>query len=173
MLKLILAGAIAVPVAGAGVVAATGVAWVDVKEGGRNGTHIVLPVPLALAQVAASFAPAHAMHPHLGAEAAKYLPVAREALQALAVGPDGELVRVEEDNEQVVISKVGRKLQVRVKDHGEEVNVDVPFDMALAVLGEDGTISPMRAVGALRSARFTKLVEVHGRDGEEVKISIW
>jgi hypothetical protein len=172
MLKLILAGAVAVPVAGAGVVAATGVAWVDVREGGSNGTHIVLPVPLALAQTAAAFVPDHKQHIHVGA-AAKYLPIAREALEALADGPDGELVRVEERNEQVVITKVGRSLHVQVKDDGEEVEVNVPIEMALEVLGPDGTISPSRAIGALRHARLTKLVEVHGRDGEQVKITVW
>ena len=40
-----------------GVVAATGVAWVDVREGEGGGTHIVLPVPLALAETAAAFVP--------------------------------------------------------------------------------------------------------------------
>jgi hypothetical protein len=172
MLKLILAGAVAVPVAGAGVVAATGVAWVDVKEGGRDGMHIVVPVPLALAQTAAAFVPEPKQHIRLG-EAARYLPVAREALEALAEAPDGELVRVEERDELVVITKIGRSLHVEVKDHGEDVEVNVPIAMALQVLGEDGTISPSRAIGALREARLTKLVEVNGRDGERVKITIW
>jgi hypothetical protein len=172
MLKLILAGAVAIPVAGAGVVAATGVAWVDVKEGGRDGMHIVVPVPLALAQTAAAFVPAPKQHIRLG-EAARYLPVAREALEALAEAPDGELVRVEERDELVVITKIGRSLHVEVKDHGEDVEVNVPIAMALQVLGEDGTISPSRAIGALREARLTKLVEVNGRDGERVKITIW
>ncbi len=142
MLKLILAGAVAVPVAGAGVVAATGVAWVDVKEGGRNGTHIVLPVPLALAQTAAAFIPDQKQHLHLG-EAAKYLPIAREALEALAEAPDGELVRVEERNELVVITKVGRTLHVQVEDDGEEVEVNVPIEMALEVIGPDGNDLPV------------------------------
>jgi hypothetical protein len=172
MLKLILAGAVAVPVAGAGVVAATGVAWVDVKEGGRDGMHIVLPVPLVLAQTVATFVPEQKQHLHLG-EAARFLPIAREALQALADGPDGELVRVEERDEQVVITKIARSLRVQVKDHGEEVEVNVPIEMALQVLGPDGTISPSRAIGALRHARLTKLVEVNGRDGERVKITVW
>lgn len=172
MLKLILASAVAVPVAGAGVVAATGVAWVDVKEGGRAGTHIVLPLPLALVQTAAAFVPEHKQHLHLGA-AKRFLPVAREALEALANGPDGELVRVEERDEQVVITKTGRSLHVEVKDHGEDVEVNVPIEMALEVLGEDGTISTTRAIGALRHARLTKLVEVNGRDGERVKITVW
>jgi hypothetical protein len=172
MLKLILASAVAVPVAGAGVVAATGIAWVDVKEGGRAGTHIVLPLPLALVQTAAAFVPEHKQHLQLGA-AKRFLPVAREALEALADAPDGELVRVEERDEQVVITKVAHSLHVEVKDHGENVEVNVPIEMALEVLGEDGTISPSRAIGALRHARLTKLVEVNGRDGERVKITVW
>ena len=135
MLKLILAGAVAVPVAGAGVVAATGVAWVDVREGGRDGTHIVLPVPLALAQTAAAFVPDQQAAPAPRGRGAKYLPVAREALQALADAPDGELVRVEERDEQVVITKVGRSLHVEVKDHGDDVDVNVPIEMALEVMG--------------------------------------
>jgi hypothetical protein len=172
MLKLILAGAVAVPVAGAGVVAATGVAWVDVKEGGRGGTHIILPVPLVLAQTAAAFVPEQKQHLKLGG-GARFLPIAREALEALADGPDGELVRVEESAELVVITKVGRSLHIQVKDHGEEVEMNVPIEMALEVLGPDGTISPTRAIGALRHARLSKLVEVHGRDGERVTITVW
>ena len=35
--KILLASAVAVPVATTATVAATGVAWVDVKEGGRDG----------------------------------------------------------------------------------------------------------------------------------------
>ena len=172
MLKLILAGAVAVPVAGAGVVAATGVAWVDVREGGRDGHHIVLPLPLALVQTAAAFVPEQKQHLHLG-EAARFLPLAREALQVLADGPDGELVRVEERDELVVITKVGRSLHVEVKDHGDDVDVNVPIDMALEVLGPDGTLSTSRAIGALRHARLTKLVEVNSRNGDRVKITVW
>jgi len=172
MLKLLLAGAVAVPMAGAGVVAATGVAWVDVQEGGRDGHHIVLPVPLALAQTAAAFVPQAQRRVDLG-DARRYLPVAREALQALADGPDGELVRVEERDEQVVVEKVGRMLRVHVKDGGEDVLVNLPIEAALEAVGEDGSFSPARVIQALRHARFTKLVEVTGRDGERVKISIW
>jgi hypothetical protein len=173
MLKLILAGAVAVPAAGAAVVAATGVAWVDVQEGGRDGHHIVVPVPLALAQTAAAFVPQAQKRIDVGGEARKYLPVAREALQALAEGPDGELVRVEERDEQVVIEKVGRTLRVNVKDHGEEVLVNVPFEAALEIIASDGSLTPSRAIQALRHARFTKLVDVQGHNGERVKISVW
>jgi predicted deacylase len=46
--------AIAVPAAATATVAATGVAWIDVKEGGRDGHRIVLPVPLLLGQAVAT-----------------------------------------------------------------------------------------------------------------------
>lgn len=172
MLKMILASAVAVPMAGAGVVAATGVAWVDVKEGGKNGTHIVLPVPLILAQTAAAFVPTHKAKVDLK-EAKKYLPLAREVVEALAEGPDGELVRVEERDEQVVITKVGRTLEIRVKDNGEEVEVNVPLEAALELIQEDGDITPARAIGALRHARLTRLVDVKSKGGDHVKISVW
>jgi hypothetical protein len=173
MLKMILAGAVAVPMAGAGVVAATGVAWVDVREGGRDGHRIVVPVPLALAQTAAAFVPPAAQRVQLG-EARRYLPLAREALQALADGPDGELVRVEDKDERVLIEKTGRILRIQVESRDEQVRVNLPVEAALEAISEDGTLSPARAIGALRrQARFTKLVEVQGRDGEQVKISLW
>jgi hypothetical protein len=57
MLKLILAGAAAMPLAAGATVAATGIAWVDVREGGPRGTHVVVPVPLLAAEVAAAFVP--------------------------------------------------------------------------------------------------------------------
>jgi hypothetical protein len=93
--KVVLARAIAVPAAATATVATTGSGLVDVQEGGRDGQRIVLPVPLLLAEVAASFVPERAR------------PRAREATRHHAFrgpgacGParrtDGEYVRVEED----------------------------------------------------------------------------
>lgn len=171
MLKILLAGAVAVPIAGAGVLAGTGVAWVDVKDP-REGMHIVVPVPLILAQTAAAFVPTPKAHVNLG-KAKQYLPVAREVVEALKESPDGELVRVEERDEEVVIRKVGQVLEIRVKDGGDDVAVNVPLDAALELIQEDGNITPWAAVGALRHARFTQLVEVNSRNGERVKISVW
>ena len=58
MLLKIGAALAAVPLAMVGGVAGTGVVGVDVKS--NDGTRIVLPVPLLLAETAARFAPAHA-----------------------------------------------------------------------------------------------------------------
>jgi hypothetical protein len=171
MLKLLVAGAIAIPAAATATVAATGVAWVDVKEGGRDGHHIILPVPLLLADAAAAFVPRHEIR--LPPEAVKHLGVAREVLQALADCPDAELVRVEEASEQVTIRKTGDTLHVEVHGRdGEDVSVNVPLSAVRDLLREDGTIEPADAVRVLRHARFTNLVDVRNGD-ERVKVTVW
>ena len=63
MLKLIMAGAIAIPTVTTATVAATGIAWVDVRDGNDR---IVVPVPLLVAEVAASFLPKPAIRNQMG-----------------------------------------------------------------------------------------------------------
>lgn len=173
MLKLLLAGAVAVPVAAAGAVAATGVAVVDVREA-RGGHRIVVPVPLALVQLAAAFVPESRTQVHLEREAARYLPVARDVLAALAEAPDAELVRVEAPGRQVLVRKQGRRLRVQVEERDTRVDVSVPIDLALQVLPDaHGRISGSRAAWALQQARFSRLVEVRGADGERVSVTLF
>lgn len=170
MLKLLAAGAIAIPAVAAATVAATGVAWVDVKEGGRHGHRIVVPVPLLVAEAAAAFVPRHEIR--LPPEAARRLPVAREVLQALAESPDAELVRVEERDEQVIVSKAGGDLHVEVHGRGGEVSVNVPLAAVKDLIREDGTIDPSDAVRVLRHSRFSTLLDVH-QGGDHVRVTVW
>jgi hypothetical protein len=171
MLKLILVTAAAMPVAAGATVAATGVAWVDVREGGPNGTHIVVPVPLLAAEVASAFAPIPDLRSEMG-EAREHLGAARKILDALRDSPDGELVRVEEKDETVVIAKEGDTLRVHVSGRNEDVTVNVPLESAAQVIRPDGRIDPAAAIRGLRHARFQTLVEV--RDGDDhIKISLW
>ena len=173
MLKMVLIGAVAVPAIAAGSVAATGVVVVDVKEP-RGGQHIVVPVPLALAQVAAAFVPEDKMHLRLPREAEQYMPVARQVLTALADAEDGELVRVEEPGKKVSIRKEAGVLRVSVDDGSEHVKVQVPISLALSVLPEPGSrFSPSDAVWALQHARLTEVVSVQGRDGEQVTVTVY
>ena len=173
MLKMILIGAVAVPAIAAGSVAATGVVVVDVKEP-RGGHHIVVPVPLALAQVAAAFVPLDKTRVHLPREAEQYMPVARQVLEALATAEDGELVRVEEPGQKVSVRKEGDVLRINVDDGDEHVKVQVPISLALSVLPESGgQFSASQAVWALQHARLTEVVNVQGRDGEQVTVTIY
>lgn len=171
MLKLILAGVAAMPIAAGATVAATGIAWVDVREGGPNGTRIVVPVPLLAAEMVAAFAPVPDLRSELRDEGVN-IAAARKILDALRDSPDGEYVRVEEKDETVVIAKEGDTLRIRVTGKKEDVTVNVPLESAAEVIRPDGRINPAAAVRGLRHARFQTLVEV--RDGDDhVKISLW
>lgn len=171
--KILLASAVAVPVATTATIAATGVAWVDVKEGGRDGHRIVVPVPLLLAETAASFIPQKDMKLELPPEAVAHLGAAREVLQALAESPDGEYVRVEQPNEHVLITKAGDVLKIEVRNgDDEEVTVNVPLKAVGEIIDRHGRISPARAVGLLRHARFSTLVDVRNGD-DHVKITVF
>jgi hypothetical protein len=171
-----LAAILAVPVALVATVASLGVLVVDVREGGPDGHRIVVPVPLVLAQAAVAVAPAIAEQDLRipDQDVLEHIGVARGVLEALAAGPDGELVRVEEPDEQVLIVKEGRSLHVRVhgKD-GQEVSVNVPLRVALSALPDsEGRISALDLAGTLGTVRFTDLVEVH--DGNDhVKVWVW
>ncbi len=173
MLKLAIV--LGVPIAMLATVASLGVVVVDVREGGPDGNRIIVPVPLVFAQAALALAPMAAPMekmrvPH---EAAEHMGLAREVIEALAAAPDGELVRVEERDEQVLITKEGRTLKVRVTGKRENVTVNVPLHLALEALpGEDGRFRTAALAGALGSVRFTDLVEVH--DGKDhVRVWVW
>ena len=170
MVKLM--AVLSVPAALLAAVASLGVVVVDVREGGPGGHHFVVPVPLALAQAALAFVPEERVRVKLD-RAAQHLPLAREVLQALAAGPDGELVRVEEPGEQVVVTKVGNTLRVRVHDHNDDVTVNVPLRLAMAALPDaQGRIPMASLAGALGGVRFTDLVDVRS-GSDHVKVYVW
>jgi hypothetical protein len=171
-----LAVILGVPIAILATVASLGVVVVDVREGGPGGHRIVVPVPLVLAQAALAVAPAVAPADKLRIpdnEALEHIGLAREVLEALAEAPDGELVRVEETNEQVLITKEGRSLRVQVRSDDENVNVTVPLHLAMQALPDrHGRIHTAALAGALSSVRFTDLVDV--RDGKDhVRVYVW
>jgi hypothetical protein len=172
-----LAVVLGAPIAMLATVASLGVVVVDVKEGGPNGHHIVVPVPLVLAQAALAVAPAVAPDkmriPDADGEALKHVGIARDVLDALAKAPDGELVRVEERDETVVVAKQGRSLHVTVNGHGENVSVNVPLHLALQALPDrDGRIHTGALAASLGAVRFTELVNVD--DGhDKVRVYVW
>lgn len=177
MLKVVAIVAIGLPLALLStllaLVFATGLLMVDVREGGPDGHHFIVPVPLLAAQAALAFAPEDKLRADLPEETARHLPAARQVLQALIEAPDGELVRVEEPGELVVVEKVGDLLHVSVHGKSEDVEVNLPLRMALDVIPEHGRrIEAARAVAALRSLSRRNLVEV--RDGDDhVKVWVW
>lgn len=155
---------------------ATGVAVVDVREGGPDGHRIVVPVPLMIAQAALAFAPVEAsgldLAEHGGPELREQLRAAHGVLEALADAPDGEIVRVEEPGQQVVVEKRGGSLHVEVHDGKDDVEVNVPLDAVLDAVSGSGRIDASALVAGLRQARLSEIVNVQSGD-DHVKISIW
>jgi len=147
---------------------------VDVREGGPQGHHIWIPVPMALAQMALSFAPAEAREVEAPPEAAQYLPAARRLVDELAKAPDGALVEVEDHATRVSIVKLGSVIKIHVEDGDDRVDVAFPLGAAQdALAGFDGkrfkTATLLAAV-----ARNAHGDLVHVRDGEdEVRIRVW
>jgi hypothetical protein len=169
-----LAAILAVPFALLATVASLGVVVVDVQEGGPDGHHIMVPVPLVFAQAALAAAPVVAGEElRLPDEAIEHVGIAREILEALAVAPDGVLVHVEEPDEEVLIRKEGDKLVVQVHGKKEKVSVNVPLHLAMSALPDsDGRLSTLAMAGSLSAVRFTDLVEVHDGD-DRVRIWVW
>jgi hypothetical protein len=171
MIKL--AAVLSLPLLLVGVAASSSCLVVDVKESGPDGLHIVVPVPLALAHAALAFVPEeHSRVPC--PEVAEYLPAAERVVAELIDTPDSELVRVEDEDELVIISKVDHNLEVEVYGRNEEVSVTLPLTAVEEILASfDGErFEAAEVVAALRGISRTDLL--HVRDGEdEVKIWIW
>jgi hypothetical protein len=163
----------AIPMSLMAVVAGTGLVVVDVKE--SDGPRIVVPVPLLLVEAAARFAPDHARHVPLGHHfEAAHVDAAIAALDALAEAPDCDLVRVEDGDTQVRVSKRGDLLEVRVDGRDEDVNATVPLDLARRAVehARGGSVSAGDLVAALRAARLTRLVDVRNGD-DRVTVTVW
>ena len=63
-------------------------------------------------------------------------------------------------------------VDVREARNGQHIVVPVP--LALSVLPESGNqFSASQAVGALQHARLTEIVNVQGRDGEQVTVTVY
>jgi hypothetical protein len=168
-LKAVLIAALATPLA---LAAMAKYVIVDVREGGPEGTRLIVPVPIVLAQIAARFAPQEVRHlrePKLS----EHMPLLRVVARELQQVGDAELVRVEERDETVSIVKSGGDLVIEVAEPGEQVYVRFPV-AALEQIFENShgdCLHPAAVLGALRE---TSGELVHVVDGdEEVRISVW
>jgi hypothetical protein len=150
---------------------ATGVLLVDVREGGPDGTHIVFPVPLIVAQAALSLAPAEARYVKCE-NFGRYQEIAVRLAEELSRCPDFIIAEVVERDESVLVRKEGTCITVDVKEANEQVHCRLPLKAVARILasydGEGFSTSAM--IRALRSAPRGDLV--HVRDGQdEVRIT--
>ena len=150
---------------------ATGVLLVDVREGGPDGTHIVIPVPLIVAQAALSLAPDEARYVKCE-DLGQYQEIGVRLAEELSRCPDFIIAEVVEGNESVLVRKEGKCITVDVKEGEEQVHCRVPLKSVARILAaHDGEgFSTMEVIKALRHAPRGDLV--HVRDGQdEVRIT--
>lgn len=170
MLKL--AGLAALPLLALGTRVGPVVAFVDVREGGEGGMHLIVPVPLLLVQGALYVAPGEARIELPREELSRLEPALTEFLEKLEKIPDAELVRVREPGESVSVRKAGRELRVEVRAPGEEVRVRVPLRLVREALrrSDANALRPADLASLLRRLPRGEVLSV--RDGAE-RVRIW
>jgi hypothetical protein len=153
------------------LIGTTGVVVVDVQEGGPGGNHLVIPVPIALAQTAMTFAPSEAKYIDCP-EFAPYQELVVRILKELEDAPDFVLAEIDDQDQHVLVKKEKGRLVVEVTEGDQEqVTCNLPIRSALRMVeAYDGAGFPTKAaIWSLKSAPSGLLV--HVKDGEdEIKI---
>ena len=148
----------------------TGVAMVEVNE--ADGLHLMIPVPMLVAQTALSFAPEEVRYIECP-EFAEYAQIASRVAKELRDAPDFTMVDVSDGDETVLVRKVKKDFVVEVRgNHGETVFVRVPVKgVEKMIQAYDGHGFPASAAfKAFRSARRGDIVYVQDGD-DEVRVS--
>jgi hypothetical protein len=172
-MRTLLAVVAAVPLVLGLLIYATGLAVVDIREEGPEGTRLIIPVPLAVANTALFFVDQE--HQRIECpEFAEHRDAALRLTRELRRAPDARFVEVEGSGERVTVDKSGDILVVEVHDGDEEVLVRVPI-AAVEELIESYDGRSFRAsdvLAAMRNAPPGECVRVH--DGEDhVRVWIW
>jgi hypothetical protein len=110
----------------------TGLVTVKIHESGPGGTHLYLPVPAVLVHAGMAVLPAlieDDVWEDVRSDLGEWGPVAVEALRAVEDAPDAVLVEVENERESVRIEKVGRTLEIRVRDGKDSFEISLPASL--------------------------------------------
>jgi DNA-dependent RNA polymerase auxiliary subunit epsilon len=125
----LLGGALGMLVVGGVFVYNEGAVRVDVREKTPNVEHIYLVVPAVVLPVAARLVPRNKLK-DVPRNIGPWLPTIKAASEELARCPDGPLVEVDSNREQVRIRKQGRSLFIDVDSEEETVHVSFPLQAA-------------------------------------------
>jgi len=141
-----------------------------------DGHHIVIPAPLMVVRAAVALAPAEKTRLACP-ELAQHRDTAQRVVQELLASPDGELVRVENAEEVVSISKRGETVYVEVHDREQDVSINVPLEALLDLLDrydDEGFYASdvLKVLGQIGQIGRTDLVHVR-TENEEVTVRVW
>lgn len=111
-----------------------GIIEIDVSSVDGYGSEVHLEVPGALVPIALNMVPdVRICNDEDWSEARKYMPMVRDAWQALREGPDGVWVAVDSRDERVRISKKDGYVHIDVLDADEHVMIRCPLRTVDAV----------------------------------------
>jgi len=103
-----------------------GVIRVDVDELRDGGSHVHFWAPAAAVPMAMHFVPKHHLR-EASAHANECLPLVQALTAEMRKYPDTTFVEVEDGEEHVKISTIGRKIQIDVDGPEEKVHIAVPL----------------------------------------------
>jgi hypothetical protein len=172
MLKRILQG-LAI-VGAAAVVVALSMTWVIISVFvPEEGLRLWIPAPIVLAQSVAWVVDPPELHKAIPVEP-QYIRLAAAALRELEAVEDAELVRVESDEETVVIHLEDGLIHVEVDNAADHVRVHAPLREVREWLEslEGGPVEPAHAFRLARSLPSGPLVEVRNLEAD-VSVRIW
>jgi len=125
----VLAGTLGVFTAGAVIVCNEGAVRVEVREKSREGNHIHLILPAAIAPVAAFMIPRSKLH-EARDQIRPWLPTIKAASVELERCADGPLVEVDSHHDHVRIFKLRGSVFINVDNDEETVHVSFPLAAA-------------------------------------------
>lgn len=149
--------------------------WLHVRVHEDKGDKVSVNLPLSVVRVALSMAPEKLTDgKHFRIDDHDHLSIAqmKELWRELRNTAEGELVRVESDDENVRVSREGELMVVRVdsQKRDEEVAVEVPLSLVDALLAPEGDELDIEAAIQHLEAIRGDIVRVKGDDST---VRIW
>jgi len=168
-----------IPVLGLGLAlaapAAAASSWVHVRVEQPEGENVRVNLPLGVVRAALALAPETITDGrHIRIDGHDHFAISdlKKLWQELRQTPEGELVTVESDDENVRVAREGEAVVVHVQsnERSEQVSVEVPVALVDALLAPEGdAIDVMGALTHLEAMRGD-IVRVEGSDA---KVRIW
>jgi hypothetical protein len=164
----VLALAVAAPAAAASP-------WLHVRVEEGKGDKVSVNLPLSVVRVALSLAPEKITDgKHFRIDGHDHLTIAemKTLWRELRNTAEGELVRVESEDENVQVSREGELMVVRVdsRERDEEVAVEVPLSLVDALLAPEGDALDFEAAIQHLEGVRGDIVRVKGGDGT---VRVW
>lgn len=171
-LTMAAAALLAVP---AGAVQAQEASWVHVRVDEAEGDNVRVNLPISLVDVALEAAGEERLedgHLRLGEHGDLSVEELRRMWRELRDAGDAELVEVQDGEEHVRVFRRGDRVHVQVDEDGEEkVRVEMPVEVADALLGAEGDrLDLQAAVRKLARRGEQELVRVRDTDAT---VRVW